>query len=777
MDKWSKYKACDKHRIKTPVSAQNLIEIKRISDDGIFEVGAGGIFTKTYELSDINYSLLSTEEKRNFLEKWEELVNSFVNPFKITVMKKEKDKERVKREVFLPEKGGHMDGLASLFNEEIVGKGVGMDKKIYLTLREDSVKNFPDAAAKFLVEENSISSQFSEIEAYVTPLLTSSRLKLLSDFYRNEAPFSFDITEAARSCRDFLDDISPSKIDFSLNDTYFTTENQEKKKYHSCLYIKDYGNKLTDNFLNRLLSLNLKMTISVDVYPVEDKDAESFLNDKYKALRKLIKKQNKNRVDDLDFSSDTTKSVADDYREINAQIDDFNKGQRYFYTMVHFCITADSLDELKNSCGMLISSAKGAGAEIDYCYLKQKDALNTVLPTGVKMIADGRTLQSRALCTLFPFSAQKIYDEKGMYYGHNPESGDIIMIDRKNLPSPHGWMIAPTGRGKTGEAILEILEILMKTNDDVLVISPKKKDFKAFTEKVKGAYYDISLTSGMNFNPLSCDDNGVNKSEFLLAIVEACKGKTITAEESSIIEQARKLAYEKCPIGTVTLLDIYKFLDDTSSQSIAEKIKLYLERFVTGVLNIFAKPTNVDISKRYTVFGLADMGESLRTVSMLVISEVIKERVYKNFKEGRATWIYIDEAPEILKTDAEQDYFNSIWKLYRAYGAILTGMAQNATDLLKSVKTKEILENSDFVMLFNQKVSSENEFRDFLGLSPAERRFVVNAKGYGKGLIKVGSVTVPFDKEIAKDTELYNLINTNVHEKQKRGKQVGPSEK
>ena len=35
----------------------------------------------------------------------------------------------------------------------------------------------------------------------------------------------------------------------------------------------------------------------------------------------------------------------------------------------------------------------------------------------------------------------------------------------------------------------------------------------------------------------------------------------------------------------------------------------------------------------------------------------------------------------------------------------------------------------------------------------------------GMGLIKFGSVIIPFDNQISKDTDLYKLYNTNIHEK------------
>ena len=53
---------------------------------------------------------------------------------------------------------------------------------------------------------------------------------------------------------------------------------------------------------------------------------------------------------------------------------------------------------------------------------------------------------------------------------------------------------------------------------------------------------------------------------------------------------------------------------------------------------------------------------------------------------------------------------------------------------------------------------------DFYGLLLDQLRFVTNTSS-GMGLIKCGSVVIPFDNQISKDTDLYRLYNTNIHEK------------
>jgi hypothetical protein len=45
-----------------------------------------------------------------------------------------------------------------------------------------------------------------------------------------------------------------------------------------------------------------------------------------------------------------------------------------------------------------------------------------------------------------------------------------------------------------------------------------------------------------------------------------------------------------------------------------------------------------------------------------------------------------------------------------------------------------------------------------------EEGFVINTAS-GMGLIKCGSAVIPFNNQISKDTDLYKLYNTNIHEK------------
>ena len=75
-----------------------------------------------------------------------------------------------------------------------------------------------------------------------------------------------------------------------------------------------------------------------------------------------------------------------------------------------------------------------------------------------------------------------------------------------------------------------------------------------------------------------------------------------------------------------------------------------------------------------------------------------------------------------------------------------------------------MLANSEFVALLKQANTDSSKMAEVIGVSEAQLRFVTNTAS-GMGLIKCGSVVIPFDNQISKDTDLYRLYNTNIHEK------------
>lgn len=168
----------------------------------------------------------------------------------------------------------------------------------------------------------------------------------------------------------------------------------------------------------------------------------------------------------------------------------------------------------------------------------------------------------------------------------------------------------------------------------------------------------------------------------------------------------------------------------------------------------------IDSTQADIIKGLG-FGESL---VMLVMMESIQNRIVENGKRGKATWLYIDEFHVLLNSEYSAKYLQQLWKKVRKQGGLCTSITQNVVDLLQNYTATTMLANSEFVALLKQANTDSSKMAEVIGVSEAQLRFVTNTAS-GMGLIKCGSVVIPFDNQISKDTDLYRLYNTNIHEK------------
>ena len=254
----------------------------------------------------------------------------------------------------------------------------------------------------------------------------------------------------------------------------------------------------------------------------------------------------------------------------------------------------------------------------------------------------------------------------------------------------------------------------------------------------------------------------------MLGLCEQCIGDSLNSRQKSIIDRCvRKLYIDIARSKEKYIPVMSDFYDILMAQpeDEAKDIALSLELFVNGSLNIFNHQTNVDVDNRFTVYGIRDLGTELSPITMLVMMESIQNRIVENGKRGKATWLYIDEFHVLLNSEYSAKYLQQLWKKVRKQGGLCTGITQNVVDLLQNYTATTMLANSEFVGLFkkgeNRQFQDGGSYRGIRGTAIC--RFVTNTAS-GMGLIKCGSVVIPFDNQISKDTDLYRLYNTNIHE-------------
>ena len=115
----------------------------------------------------------------------------------------------------------------------------------------------------------------------------------------------------------------------------------------------------------------------------------------------------------------------------------------------------------------------------------------------------------------------------------------------------------------------------------------------------------------------------------------------------------------------------------------------------------------------------------------------------------------------LLKEGQTAAYSCEIWKRFRKWGGIPTGLTQNVKDLLASREIENIFENSDFIYMLNQAGGDRQILAKQLNISPHQLSYVTNS-GAGEGLIFFGNIIIPFVDKFPKDTELYRIMTTRL---------------
>jgi type IV secretory pathway VirB4 component len=773
-DGFKELKKASEPLYKAPKSIQETIEIMKVAENGIFEV-ARNRFSKCYRFQDINYTTTNEIEQIDIFERYCKFLNSLDVSFKITINNKNKDMEQVRDFVFLQDMDDGFNHFRKAYNdimERKIHEGrQGIEQERYLTITIER-KNFKEAKAQFTTIEASIHKAFNELGTEIVPLTGNERIKVLHDFYHlgEENSFGFDIKTARKVGADFRNDLCNKMMQFYPD--YF----KDEKKFCRALFVKKYPSSLSDRFLNEITSLPVHSITSIDVVPIPKDMTTKVLQKKYLGIESDIIKQQRVRNKNNDFSSEISYNKRIEKKEIEEIMDDVRENdQCLYYVAATIILMADSKEELDSMTETVETIGKRNSVTIEEHYLKQREALNTALPIGVRQVETMRTMLTQSLAVLMPFNVQELNDGCGCYYGINQVSKNINIGNRKKLINGNGFVFGVPGSGKSHFCKMELGQVFLGGEDEIIIIDPMNEYFD-IAHTYGGTVVNMSTYTDNYVNPLDMDvwsldlndSKGMirEKGEFMLGLCEQCMGESLNSRQKSIIDRCvRKLYIEIARSRekyVPVMSDFYDILMNQPEEE-AKDIALSLELFVNGSLNIFNHQTNVDVDNRFTVYGIRDLGTELSPITMLVMMESIQNRIIENGKRGIATWLYIDEFHVLLNSEYSAKYLQQLWKKVRKQGGLCTGITQNVVDLLQNYTATTMLANSEFVALLKQANTDSSKMAEVIGVSEAQLRFVTNTQS-GMGLMKCGNIVIPFDNTIGKGTDLYNLYNTNIHE-------------
>ena len=763
----------DKESFTLPKSVQDTVPIHRLWPDGVFQFGSK--FSKAIRFSDINYAIASKEDKTAMFLNYSELLNALDtgSTTKFTINNKRLNWQNFEQEILLSRRDDYLDGYRAEYNAMLTDKVTDSSNSVvqerYITLSVHR-KNIGEARSFFDRVTADITTRLSHLDSHSEELDAVERLRVLHDFYRTgkETEYRMDLHDCMKKGHSFKDAICPDSMEVKKD--HFIMG----KKFGRVLFLKDFASYIKDSMINELTALNRSLMLSIDVIPVPTDEAVKEMQNRLLGVETNVANWQRRQNNNNNFSAVVPYDMEQQRKETREMLDDLTtRDQRMMFAVVTLVHLADTKEELDSDTETLQSIARKHLCQLSVLNWQQADGLVTALPLGLRRIDALRTLTTEALAVLMPFKAQEIRDQGGVYYGQNVISKNLIIANRKELLNGNGFVLGVSGSGKSFAAKREIVNLALSTNDDIIVIDPES-EYQPLIEGLGGEVINISAASKNHINAMDMEQgygDGENpvvlKSEFLLSLCEQLVGSgKLSAKEKSIIDRCTAQCYHEYIRGgykgqAPTLQDFYAELLRQPEME-ARDVALAIELFTEGSLNTFAKPTNVDTDARILCYDIRDLGKQLLPVGMLVVLDSVFNRIIRNRKLGRNTWVYIDEIYILFQHEYSANFLFTLWKRVRKYGACCSGITQNVDDLLQSHTARTMLANSEFLVMLNQAATDRAELARLLSISDNQLSYITNVD-FGRGLIKCGSAIVPFMDNFPKN-RLYKLMTSKPSE-------------
>ena len=768
-----------KRQDKRHKSAQDSIPFQRMFPDGICRV-TDTYYTKTIQFQDINYQLSQNEDKTAIFDGWCDFLNYFDASvhFQLTFLNMAANKDTYGTQITIPLRGDEDDAIRTEYTQMLLdqlAKGNnGLIKTKYLTfgIEADGMKTAKPRLERI---ETDVLNNFKRLGVAAEPLNGTDRLRLLHDMLRidDPAPFRFSWDWLASSGLSVKDFIAPSSFEFAKGN-YFGIG----QKRGAASFLQILAPELNDRMLADFLDMESSLIVTMHVQSVDQVSAIKTIKRKITDLDRMKIEEQKKAVRsgyDMDIIPSDLATYGAEAKKLLQELQ--SRNERMFLLTFLVLNIADSVPKLRNNVFQTSSIAQKYNCQLVRLDFRQEEGLMSSLPLGLNQVEIQRSLTTSAVAIFVPFTTQELYQNgsEALYCGLNALSNNLIMVDRKFLKNPNGLILGTPGSGKSFAAKREIANVFFVTNDDIIICDPEA-EYGPLVERLHGQVIKISPTSPHYINPMdlnlnySDDENPLSlKSDFILSLCELIVGGKdgLQPVEKTIIDRCVRMVYrdylnDPKPENMPVLEDLYQELRRQEEKE-AQYVATALEIYVTGSLNVFNHRTNVDIQNRIVAFDIKELGKQLKKIGMLVVQDQVWNRVTVNREAHKATRYYIDEFHLLLKEEQTAAYSVEIWKRFRKWGGVPTGITQNVKDLLASREVENIFENSDYIYMLNQASGDRQILAKQLNISPHQLSYVTHS-GEGEGLLFYGNIILPFVDRFPKDTELYRVMTTKPNE-------------
>ena len=759
-----------------PTTAQQTLPYREMYRDGVCRV-ADRYYTKTIEYEDINYQLAQSEDQAAIFDGWSACLNYFDSslPFQLSFLN-HRSRPGSRYSVNIPMQDDDYNSVrceyVEMLENQIAKSNNGIVRTKLLTFGVN-VDDLPTARARLERVEADICGNFKKLGVKCRSLSGLERLELLHGQLHpgSGSPFRFSwdmIPKTGLSTKDF---IAPDSFDFRFSRLF-----RVGTTWGAASYLQILASELSDKLLAELLEMDAEMTITLHIQTVDQAAAVKSIKAKVSDIDKMKVEEQKKAARsgyDMDILPPDLVTYSNDAKTLLEDLQ--SRNERMFLLTFLVVNMAPTRRELDNDLFTVSGIVQKYNCTLKRLDFQQEDGFLSSLPLGHNGIEIKRGMTTSSTAIFVPFMTQELrMDGEAVYYGLNALSHNVIMANRKKLKNPNGLFLGVPGSGKSFAAKRELVNVFLATRDRIIVVDPMG-EYSPLIKRLGGQVIEIAPDSPHHINPMDIDlsfdeENPMAlKADFILSLMELIVGGKdgLQPVEKTIIDRSVRMVYqefladpkpEKMPI----LEDLYNILRNQKEPE-AQRIATALEIYVHGSLNVFNHRTNVDVNNRFVCYDIRELGKQLKKLGMLIVQDQVWNRVTINRAQHKATRYYMDEFHLLLKEEQTAAYSVEIWKRFRKWGGIPTGITQNVKDLLASREVENIFENSDFVYLLNQASGDRQILSKALNISPSQQNYITNSNA-GEGLIFYGSTIVPFKDDFPKDTQLYRIMTTRLEE-------------
>lgn len=765
-----------------PENTLDTIPFVQMYPDGTCKV-TEKYFSKMIQFYDINYQLARNEEKQHIFGEYCEFLNYFDDSihFQFCFINSKVDMKEQEKTIEIPRQDDDFnevrDEYAQMLRDQLAKGNNGIVKNKYIVFGIES-KDKKTAVARLSKIETDILNKFKVMGCKAIPLTGIERLKVMHDYMNQDSLEKFSMKsfkDVAKSGLIPKAYIAPTSFDFRN-----TKEFKIGGMWGTSNYLSIDAPEISDEMLADILNMEDAMCISIHLNSMNQTEAMKYIKGKLSDINKMKIEEQKKAIRsgyDIDIIPPDIETYSDEAHSLLQEMQ--SRNERLF--SISFQITSfnEKYQKMKDFRFQLSNQIQSANCVLKSLDHQQEQGFQSSLPLGKNFIEIERNTITSAVAGFIPFTTQELFmdSSEACYMGLNALSNGLIMLDRKELNNPNGLFLGKPGSGKSFAVKREIMNCFLVTKDDIIICDPEA-EYYPLVNYFQGQIIKLGQSAQVYINPLDINldisddetDPVADKADFIFSMFELIIGRKegIKPDERAAIDMATQEVYrnymldpvpEKMPI----LQDYYDYFLKQKDSPVDQYLGKCLYMYVEGTNNVFNHRTTIDINNRIVCFDIKDLGNALKKLGMLIVQESVWNRVKVNRIRKKHTRYYIDEFHLLLRDEQTAAYSVEIWKRFRKWGGIPTGITQNIKDFLRSPEIENIFDCSDFVYMLNQGSGDAEILADKFNISDHLMKYITNV-GQGEGLIFFGDAIQPFVDRFPKNTLMYSLLTSKMEE-------------